>query len=140
MAASARRRRGGRRGCGWWWWWWGCGGGVWYLDGHGFRGAVESGPQSVLHRVDALVAVARHLDICGRNEAEVVVVVGGGPMMLHGGLLGGRPGGGNLTCSDFDGLWGESPVDVVDQLSPLVLRQVQAVQDGRVSAGQDGQL
>lgn len=71
----------------------GMGGGVCYLDGHGFRGAVESGPQSVLHCVDALVAVARHLDICRRNE----VVVGGGPMTLQGGLQRAIRGGGGAT-------------------------------------------
>lgn len=67
---------------------------VCYLDGHGFRGAVESGPQSVLHCVDALVAVARHLDICRRNE----VVVGGGPMTLEGCREpSGEGGGGGAT-------------------------------------------
>ena len=43
-----------------------------YLDGHGLRGAAESGPQSRLHRIDALVAVARHFNIY-REEAEMLL-------------------------------------------------------------------
>lgn len=37
------------------------------------------------------------------------------------------------TCSDFDSLWCESPVDVIDEYGPLLLRQIQSVQDGGIT-------
>lgn len=40
-----------------------------YLDGHGFCGAVQPGPQGFLHCINALISVACHLDVC-RWERE----------------------------------------------------------------------
>lgn len=40
-----------------------------YLDGHGLCGAAKSGPESLLHCIDALIPVARHFNVCrGRGN------------------------------------------------------------------------
>lgn len=49
-----------------------------YLDGHGLCGAAESGPESLLHCIDALIPIACHFDVCrGRgNKRRWRVAVG----------------------------------------------------------------
>lgn len=39
-----------------------------YLDWHGFCGAVEACSQSFLHCINALISVARHLNICNSQS------------------------------------------------------------------------
>lgn len=37
------------------------------------------------------------------------------------------------TCSDFDSLWCEPPVDVIDKHIPLLFCQIQPIQDGGIT-------
>lgn len=41
------------------------------LDGHGFCGAAETGSQSFLHRIDALIPVTRHLDVYDKDAESL---------------------------------------------------------------------
>lgn len=37
------------------------------------------------------------------------------------------------TCSDFDRLWCEPPVDIIDEYAPLLFCQIQPVQNGGIT-------
>lgn len=38
-----------------------------------------------------------------------------------------------FTCSDFDSLWCEPPVDIINKYVPLLFCQVQPIQDGGIT-------
>jgi hypothetical protein len=111
-----------------------------HLDRHDFCRTAKPRPECFLHRVDPLVAIARHLNVYRRITNTLIYTryVEGITQLCGTTFVNSTEGTWRLTGSDFDRLWSESPVDVVDEYVPLLFCQVQPIQDGRISERGEG--